>query len=176
MHVMNEQRKNAAENRPTPEQLVARQVRLLRQGRGWSQQEVAEKMRAYGYQWSQATVTRLESASRPIRLNELADLAILFSVPVAQFLESRDLEFKWDDLEALESEIASLTKERDALKADLDEKRYLAMVAVEREGAAAAALARVNGRLGALLRWHPRAAEAHMTQLMAARNSEPAQP
>jgi len=176
MHVMNEQRKNAAENMPTPEQLVARQVRLLRQGRGWSQQEVAEKMRAYGYQWSQATVTRLESASRPIRLNELADLAILFSVPVAQFLESRDLEFKWDDLEALESEIASMTKERDALKADLDEKRYLAMVAAEREGEAAAALARVNGRLGALLRWHPQAAETHTAQLMAATNSEPAQP
>ena len=173
---MNEQRKNAAENMPTPEQLVARQVRLLRQGRGWSQQEVAEKMRAYGYQWSQATVTRLESASRPIRLNELADLAILFSVPVAQFLESRDLDFQWDDLEALESEIASLTKERDALKTELDEKRYLAMVAAEREGAAAAALARVNGRLGALLRWHPQAAEAHMAQLMAAMNSEPAQP
>ena len=159
---MNEQRKNAAENMPTPEQLVARQVRLLRQGRGWSQQEVAEKMRAYGYQWSQATVTRLESASRPIRLNELADLAILFSVPVTQFLESRDLDFQWDDLEALESEIASLTKERDVLKAELDEKRRLAMVAAEGEGAAAAALARVNGRLGALLRWHPRAAEAHM--------------
>ncbi len=176
MHVMNEQRKNATENLPTPEQLVARQVRLLRQGRGWSQQEVAEKMRAYGYQWSQATVTRLESASRPIRLNELADLAILFSVPVTQFLESRDLDFQWDDLEALESEIASLTKERDVLKAELDEKRYLAMVATEQEGAAAAALARVNGRLGALLRWHPQAAEAHMAQLMAAMNSEPAQP
>ena len=42
MHVMNEQRENAAEKMPTPEQLVARQVRLLRQGRGWSQQEVAD--------------------------------------------------------------------------------------------------------------------------------------
>jgi transcriptional regulator with XRE-family HTH domain len=176
MHVMNEPRQQTAANVPTPEQLVARQVRLLRQGRGWSQQEVAEKMRAFGYQWSQATVTRLESASRPIRLNELTDLAILFGVPVAQFLESRDLDFEWDDLEALESEIASLTKERDALKADLDEKRYQAMVAAEREGAAAAALARVNGRLGALLRWHPHAAEAHMVQLTAAMNSEPAQP
>ena len=119
MHVMNEPRNDAAANVPTPEQLVARQVRLLRQGRGWSQQEVAEKMRAYGYQWSQATVTRLESASRPIRLNELADLAALFGVPVTQFLESRDLDFEWDDLETLENEIASLTQERDVLKAEL---------------------------------------------------------
>ena len=45
------------------------------------------------------------------------------------------------------------------MKTEFDEKRYLAMVAAEREGAAAAALARVNGRLGALLRWHPQAAE-----------------
>jgi len=176
MHVMNEPLRDAKANVPTPEQLVARQVRLLRQGRSWSQQEVAEKMRAYGYRWSQATVTRLESASRPIRLNELADLAILFGVPVAQFLESRDLNFEWDDLEALESEIAALTKERDVLKAELDEKRYLARAAAEREGVAAAALARVNGRLGALLRWHPRAAEAHVGQLMAALDNEPAQP
>ena len=173
---MNESRQHAGANLPTPEQLVARQVRLLRQGRGWSQQEVAEKMRAYGYQWSQATVTRLESASRPIRLNELADLAILFGVPVTQFLESRDLDFEWDDLEALESEIAALTKEREVLKAQLDEARYEAMVATEREGAATASLARVNGRLGALLRWHPRAAEAHMDQLMAVINRESAQP
>ena len=78
---------NAAENMPTPEQFVARQLRLLRQGRGWSQQEVAEKMRPYGYQWSQATVTAWNPPTRPIRLNELADLAILYGVPVEQFLE-----------------------------------------------------------------------------------------
>lgn len=174
MHVMNEPRNDAAANLPTPEQLVARQVRLLRQGRGWSQQEVAEKMRAYRYQWSQATVTRLESASRPIRLNELADLAALFGVPVTQFLESRDLDFEWHDLETLENEIASLTQERDVLKAELDETRSLAMVAAEREGAAAAALARVNGRLEALMRWHPRAAEARRDRLKAITSGESA--
>ena len=105
MHVMNETHRPAAADLPTPEQLVGRQVRLLRQGRGWSQQEVAEKMQAYGYQWSQATVTRLESASRPIRINELADLARLFGVPPTQFLDSRARDFAWDDLDALEREI-----------------------------------------------------------------------
>ena len=176
MHVMNEQRKNPAENMPTPEQLVARQVRLLRQGRGWSQQEVAEKMRAYGYQWSQATVTRLESASRPIRLNELADLAILFSVPVAQFLESRDPEFEWDDLESLEREITSLTKERDTLKADLDEKRYRRWSPSSERAQPPLRWPVSTGG------WKPccdgtrEPQRPHMTQLMAATNSEPAQP
>lgn len=167
MHVMNEERGSAAENMPTPEQLVARQVRLLRQERGWSQQEIAEKMRSYGYQWSQATVTRLESASRPIRLNELADLAALFGIPVTQFLESSGPNFEWDDLEALEREIVSVTEERDAVLAKLKEARYQAMVATEYEGATAASLARLNGRLEALMRWPRAAAEARSVVLKA---------
>ena len=65
MHTMNEPTGDTSASVPTPEQIVGHQVRLLRQGRGWSQQEVAEKMRAYGYKWSQATVTRLESAYPP---------------------------------------------------------------------------------------------------------------
>jgi transcriptional regulator with XRE-family HTH domain len=112
------------------------------QARGWSQQDVAERMRPYGHQWSQATVTRLEAATRPIRLNEVADLAALFGIPVAQFLESPD--FEWEDLEALELEIATLTVKRDQLRENLDEARYLAMTAREREGAAAAELSHVN--------------------------------
>jgi transcriptional regulator with XRE-family HTH domain len=159
MHVMNEQSRAATENVPTPERIVARYIRLLRQGRGWSQQEVAEKMRAYGYEWSQATVTRLESASRPIRLNELADLAALFGVPVMQFLESGSPATGWDDLEALDSELASLTAEREALKTRVDEASYRAMVAAVHEGELRAQLARIDGRLGTLMRWHPQAAK-----------------
>jgi transcriptional regulator with XRE-family HTH domain len=165
MHVMNEENRAATENVPRPEQIVARHIRLLRQGRGWSQQEVAEKMRPYGYEWSQATVTRLESATRPIRLNELADLATLFGVPVTQFLESRGPGSGWDDLEALDNELASLTAERDALKAQLDEACYRAMVAAEYEGSLRAQMARIDSRLETLIRWHPKAAEARRERL-----------
>jgi transcriptional regulator with XRE-family HTH domain len=176
MHVMNEQHENAAENMPTPEQLVARQLRLLRQGRGWSQQEVAEKMRAYGYQWSQATVTRLESASRPIRLNELADLAILYGVPVTQFLQSDVPDFEWDDLGALEREITNLTAQRDGLRERM-EVADAAASSLERERAEAAAyIARIDGRLEALTRWHPQAARLSGEQVKAVAVSEPAQP
>ena len=168
MHVMNKSRQNATAQTPTPEQLLGRQVRLLRQARGWSQQDVAEKMRPYGHHWSQATVTRLEAATRPIRLNEVADLAALFGIPVAQFLESPD--FKWEDLEALELEIAALTVKRDQLREDLEEARYMAMTAREREGAAAAELAHVNQRLEALVRYRrPSTAKEEAA-------SEPAQP
>src|SRR5215471_18641949 len=97
MHVMNRQPEPVTANIPTPEQLAARQLRLLRQ--------------AYG--------TRLESASRPIRLNELADLAALYGVKITQFLETEVPE----DLEALDREIEWLTEERDKLKTQEENAR-----------------------------------------------------
>ena len=149
-------RQDAAANLPTPEQLVGRQVRLLRQGRGWSQQEVAEKMRAYGYKWSQATVTRLESATRPIRLNELADLAILFSVPVNAVPGLQIQELAWDDLEALEHEIDALTAERrrDAGSTWTIRKPWRKRL---RQGAMQPPLGLPAsiGRLGVLMQWVP---------------------
>lgn len=156
---MNETHRPAAADLPTPEQLVGRQVRLLRQGRGWSQQEVAEKMQAYGYQWSQATVTRLESASRPIRVNELADLARLFGVPATQFLDSRARDFAWDDLDALEREIEELTAERREIREHLDRQEALAEEAARGRASVAGHLARVDSRLEVLMQWVPQFVE-----------------
>ncbi len=156
---MNESLQDVAANLPTPEQLVGRQVRLLRQGRGWSQQEVAEKMRAFGYKWSQATVTRLESATRPIRVNELADLAMLFSVPATQFLDSKIQELAWDDLDALEHEVEELTAERREVREHLNHQEALAEAAAQRRAAIAAQLARIDGRLEVLMQWVPEIAQ-----------------
>ena len=156
---MNETHRPAAADLPTPEQLVGRQVRLLRRGRGWSQQEVAEKMQAYGYQWSQATVTRLESASRPIRVNELADLARLFEVPATQFLDSRARDFAWDDLDALEREIEELTAERREIREHLDRQEALAEEAARGRASVAGHLARVDSRLEVLMQWVPQFVE-----------------
>jgi transcriptional regulator with XRE-family HTH domain len=156
MHVMNESRGHVPADIPTPEQVAGRQLRLLRQGRGWSQQDVAEKMQAYGYQWSQATVTRLESASRPIRLNELFDLAILYDVPITQFLEPEVADSERDDHDALEREIERLAMQRDGLSNRL-EQADATMASLARERAEAAALkARIDGRLDVLTRLQTR--------------------
>jgi transcriptional regulator with XRE-family HTH domain len=144
---------------PTREQIVGRRLRLLRQERSWSQPDLVEKVRPFGYEWSQATVTRLEGATRPIRLNELVDLAALFEIPLEKLLEPLEPGAAWDDPGATEREIASLTQERDALKEKLDEAQYLVMAAAAHEGDLNAQLARINGRLGTLMRWHSQAAE-----------------
>jgi len=138
---------------PTPEQLAGRQLRLLRQGRNWSQLEVAEKMRAYGYRWSQATVTRLESASRPIRLNELADLALLYGVPIEQFFGPEVQDFAWDDLDALDREIKRLTAERDGMRVHMEKSENAERALARTKAEAVIYLARLDVRLEALKRW-----------------------
>jgi transcriptional regulator with XRE-family HTH domain len=154
-HVMNETGRPADPDVPTPEQLAGRKLRLLRQQRGWSQQDVMERMRAYGYRWSHATVTRLEAATRPIRLNELADLAALYGVPVVQLLEAGAP----DDLDALEREIEELAAKRRAVREHLDRQEALAEEAALGRAAVAAHLARIDDRLGVLMRWHPQFVE-----------------
>jgi transcriptional regulator with XRE-family HTH domain len=155
MHVVNDAPPDDAAM-PTPEQFIGRQVRMLRQINGWSQHDVAEKMRAYGYQWSQATVTRLEAATRPIRLNELADLAALFGVPVPQFLEYWTPEFGLDDLDALQNEIAALENDRAILQVQLDTARAAMDSASMHAARVAADLVRVEGRLKVLTTWFRR--------------------
>jgi transcriptional regulator with XRE-family HTH domain len=155
MHVMNEQLPNARANVPTPEQLIGRLLRQLRQGRGWSQQEVAERMRAYGYQWSQATVTRLESASRPIRVNELTDLARLFEIHVTQFMNPEE-SVVWDDLDGLEREIEELSAKQVVMREHLANQIALAEEAARGRAAVAAHLAQVDRRLELLRQWLPR--------------------
>ncbi len=162
IHVMNEARQTDA-SLPTPEELAGRHVRLLRQRRGWSQQEVAEKMRAWGYEWSQATVTRLEAATRPLRLNELADLALLFEIPLGELLGLRESSFESDDPDAVERELSQLA----TALVELQQKHSLAhgrALGLQQKAAEAqndeadleATLMRTGGRLEVLMRWHPR--------------------
>jgi transcriptional regulator with XRE-family HTH domain len=66
----------------TPEEAAGRQIRLLRDGRDWNQQELADRMRLYGHSWVQTTVSKTEDGARPLRLNEAVSLAAVFGIPV----------------------------------------------------------------------------------------------
>jgi len=68
------------------EQLADQELKRLRNERGWSQEEVARRMTASGYDWHQTTVGRTESAARPLRVNEAVVLAAIFEVPITQLL------------------------------------------------------------------------------------------
>ena len=64
------------------EAVVARNVRLLREGRGISRQQLGADLVLHGCGMSEATVALMEAGSRPLRLNEVAAIAAYFVVPV----------------------------------------------------------------------------------------------
>ena len=76
----------AADGHPDPEVQAGRALRRLRRARGWSQEEVAQRMKAYSYDFHQTTVAKIEAAQRPIRVRELADLAALYGVEVHELI------------------------------------------------------------------------------------------
>jgi transcriptional regulator with XRE-family HTH domain len=72
--------------RPDPEVQAGRALRRLRLSQGWSQEEVARRMQAYGYDFHQTMIAKLEAAQRPLRVRELADFAALYGVEAHELI------------------------------------------------------------------------------------------
>jgi transcriptional regulator with XRE-family HTH domain len=98
--------------RPDPEVQAGRALRRLRTARGWSQEEVARQMKAYGYDFHQTMIAKIEAAQRPIRVRELADFAALYGVEVHELIYPPA-----GSLQEADKEIATLGKQlQDATK------------------------------------------------------------
>lgn len=91
---------------PSAEQLAGRELKRLRTDRGWSQEAVARRMTASGYDWHQTTVGRTESATRPLRVNEAVVLAAIFEVPITQLLIPATMKLSDVDQEIADTEEA----------------------------------------------------------------------
>jgi transcriptional regulator with XRE-family HTH domain len=63
-----------------PSQVLADNVRALRDHQGRSQGWLAERMRALGEEWSQSTVSQVELGTRHVNINELFALALAFEL------------------------------------------------------------------------------------------------
>lgn len=73
-------------------------------------------MKAYGYDWHQTTVGRIEAAQRPLRLNEAVDLASLYGVSLNALASSGVVDFT-----ALERQMAAEMGRVTLLTAQLEE-------------------------------------------------------
>ena len=69
---------------------IARRIREVREGQGLSQQAVADELTARGHKFSRLMVTHTEAAGRPITVEDLAALAVVFGVPVTHFFMTPD--------------------------------------------------------------------------------------
>ena len=59
----------------TPEKRLGAALKLLRESLGLSQDSVAKSMSDFDHSWRQTTVAKTEAGARPIRVNEVVDLA-----------------------------------------------------------------------------------------------------
>ena len=95
---------------------------MLREERGWSQSEVARRMEAYGYNWHQTTVGRVESGKRPLRLNELVHLAAMFGVsPIRLIVPNVTPDRLSDDIKAVEDARSNIVGRLDEARDQLED-------------------------------------------------------
>jgi transcriptional regulator with XRE-family HTH domain len=139
----------------TPEEAAGQELRHLRIARGWSQEEVAQRMSAYGYDWHQTLIGRIEAAQRPLRLNEAVDLAALFGVSLEMLL-TRAHEADAGELRAriaaVSARLRPAEKALSAAQADEQAAREREQDAYEAAQAAAADVAKLTAELEALKR------------------------
>jgi transcriptional regulator with XRE-family HTH domain len=102
----------AGAERPDPEVQAGRALRRLRLSRDWSQDEAARRMQAYGYDFHQTTIAKIEAAQRPLRVRELADFAALYGVEIHDLIypPSGSLEDSAREITELELQRASVER------------------------------------------------------------------
>jgi transcriptional regulator with XRE-family HTH domain len=72
--------------RVSDEQIGARIVRL-REERGWNQGQLAAALRGSGLNWSQGTLSKVETGSRPVRLAEVPALADVLQIELDDLVD-----------------------------------------------------------------------------------------
>ncbi len=99
------------------ERIIGRKVKLLREERGWSQSELATRLRELGLDLHQTTVAKMEAGRRPLRVSEAVAIAQAMKLPPNAFFwlpvpgEDRSLAQARDELAKTEqsAEAASRT-------------------------------------------------------------------
>ena len=100
---------------------------MQREYEGWNQTEVSRRLAAYGFTMHQSTVAKLESGTRPIRLNEVAALAQVFGLKldelIAPLYPEVEADVAGDQLRRAREQLAAADEqlhaaERDAEAAD----------------------------------------------------------
>lgn len=124
------------------ERRVGRRVRQLRENFGWSQAELGKRLTLSGHPARQSTVAKMEAGSRPLRVNELQQLADAFGLSIFDLLEEVRVDELADaqqqvvwatgrlrridtELERAEGEIEELKKQRVSAHWELEEFKGL---------------------------------------------------
>jgi transcriptional regulator with XRE-family HTH domain len=116
----------------TAEEHVGENIKYWRTKLGLTQAELANAMRGLGHSWIQTTVAKTEAADRPLRVNEVADLAHILGVHVPHLVSSPS---DWER-EAIQVTLEGYLGHALRLKSEIDElNRQVAVKVQAREEA-----------------------------------------
>jgi transcriptional regulator with XRE-family HTH domain len=138
--------------RPDPEVQAGRALRRLRMARGWSQEEVARQMKAYGYDFHQTMIAKIEAAQRPIRVRELADFAALYGVEAHELIypPAGSLKEAAKEIAALRGQLREVTARAEAAAVAVAKAETDLAAAQEDYRAQSGQAAMLSGRLNYL--------------------------
>jgi transcriptional regulator with XRE-family HTH domain len=138
--------------RPDPEVQAGRTLRRLRMARGWSQEEVARQMKAYGYDFHQTMIAKIEAAQRPIRVRELADFAALYGVEAHELIypPAGSLKEAAKEIAALRGQLQEVTARAEAAAVAVAKAETDLAAAQEDYRAQSGQAAMLSGRLNYL--------------------------
>jgi transcriptional regulator with XRE-family HTH domain len=74
----------------TPSEAAADSVRLLRNRRGWTQQELADRLAEVGVEIERSTIAKIEQGVRTVTLDEVFALALVLGVAPSVLMLPRD--------------------------------------------------------------------------------------
>lgn len=64
-------------------------VKDAREGLGWSQQKLAQRMKWAGFSWFQSTTAKTERAARPVPIQEAVTLAALLHIDISKLVPAK---------------------------------------------------------------------------------------
>jgi transcriptional regulator with XRE-family HTH domain len=142
----------ASDGRPDPEVQAGRALRRLRTARGWSQEEVARQMKAYGYDFHQTMIAKIEAAQRPLRVRELADFAALYGVEAHELIypPAGSLKEAANEIAALRGQLREVTARAEAAAVAVAKAETDLAAAQEDYRAQSGQAAMLSGRLNYL--------------------------
>jgi len=109
----------------TQEALFATNMQALRRERGWSQADLAEKMREWGVEYAnQSTVSRIEQKVRPPRMIEALAVSEVFQMSIHALAQPVGLEFELQALRTVMEQARQAHARVEQARGEMEELVY----------------------------------------------------
>lgn len=139
-----------------PEKQIGKRIAALRGEHGWSQQKLADEMRALGGRyanWRQGMIDKTERGARPLRVNEMFDLASVLGIAPELLLEWEvSAEVLDGQIEEMQEQLHIAEVEHERVRGQLDNMNRMRVATELAERHWADRVARAKGTIDVLLR------------------------